>query len=210
LPEVAALQGKNEHVIDVIQQHYARNPQVKIVRVILVDDDPQNIRLLKELKGDKRFDFPMEGILVPKPELNFHCVKTTGKYPKQVIATHLDDQLQIEVTTESAESERRFMRLLTTIEEKLKPRNLYTLFRDLAFQFPLPKVSEKHLMLNRLTRSFDDTTFFGPSRGPRKILASIGNSSDSWRTSSCESVSDVEGGENLSDSERRRLYESGP
>lgn len=189
---LSAIQGKNEHIADILLQHYRRNPHIKITQVILVDDDPQNIKALKSFSSfvqmepfnnDPLLNVPVAGILVPKPELALRWVASVGR----VATTYFDEDLQMEVCAEEPYSEQGFFRCLREVEEKIAPRKALSFSQCSGVTYWNENAALKSLCQNALTRSFDETPLLKLSRKREVPQPALWHSNDAWGSVSASS-----------------------
>ncbi|MDQ2994875.1 MAG: hypothetical protein M3R00_08050 [Pseudomonadota bacterium] len=205
---LAALQGKNEHIVNILQQHYARNPHIKITHVILCDDDQRNIARLDNytnfiqshelLKSDARFQITVAGILVPKPVMLMEDFHTDSGLPYSKLARRFDENLDIEVFCETAESEHQFLACLKSINEKIAEITAQQLLKNQSDHtlLQLPKPRKR---INPLSRSLDEAAIQQQVKEAAKHLARFNFSGN---------VSPVT--ENSSSIEHQKLFKSGP
>jgi hypothetical protein len=165
---IAKRQGKNLHIAKILQEHYAKNPHIRISHVVLADDDADNIHVLDDYANflsntspwneDERLNIPVHGILAPTPEL-LTCMEIPEKgFPRRVLKMKYDEALQKDVCCESPESGLKFLQLLNAVEKKIvaiqlseQPNYFTTHNRNL--QFARPKCPQQ----NPLTLSYDET-----------------------------------------------------
>lgn len=196
----APLQGKNLHIINLLLEHYRRNPHIKITRVILVDDDYNNIfaldHYLKFLQSspycnDQRLNVPVEGLHMEPPVLSV----TNKKCDR-----HIDKHLGVEVCIERPESEWRFLRVLSWLETLL------------GIKKTLPHFRERRPAKNLLTRSFDEGALIEARKQALSEITNLANSSDSCHGAKSETDNDscAEADENVFSTDREILFSSMP
>jgi len=212
--ELARTQGKNEHIVRLILDHYERNPQIKIVRVILVDDDYNNILALdsfrdfveqSEWSEDQRLNVPVEGILAPVPEMERILVPTKSGISRSVVQMHYDKTLKVNVSTESAESEWRFLRVLKIIEDKIGLKQK-TSSRNKENEFQPPSGIQKNKFRNPMTSSLDERGFLRRSPALMFERSILKSSVDSVGRVS----SDCSDAERVTENQRSKLFCSSP
>lgn len=220
---LARLQGKNEHIARLIQQHYERHPHIRITRVVLADDDLNNIDALRSYysfikmppwSDDHRLDVPVEGVLVPPPRM-----ATEGTDPaEEMMQTHFDRHLEVEVCTEMPESQWRFLCSLKTIEEKVGIKRSGSDSRCSAFHFSAQPAPKQRPLFHPLTHSLDETVLIELKHQPLKEIGNLDHSGDAWKNSSCDSLkissfdpeSESSGEENMAINKRDLLFRSMP
>lgn len=198
-------QGKNMHIAMLLQEHYRRHPEIRITKVYLMDDDVLNINAADKYSlfiqnepwdSDPRLNVPVEGILVPKPELVMPLQRSlyasTGGEPQ----THFDQCLNMEVDKEYPISEWRFLQVLKVLEKKLGIENNGVNFRQFEPRKALKKDQAKEGGNRKLARSFDSPGFLPPKRTPLKEIVNLNRSADDWNNSASNVVSEAEDDEN--------------
>lgn len=207
---MAYFQGKNEHIALILQQHYERNPHIRITRVVLIDDDSNNIAALKNYSafikmrpwnGELRYDVPVVGILAPRPVLI-----------QQPNNEKVHDKIYAEekIYQETPESEERFLAILRSIEVQVFPSKKNPLTFKFYIHLPQFAADRKSLALNPLTRSLDATGFFEKNEVVRKTTEIGSSSDDEWGSGSTDSLQGWGGQEDheSTNDERVRLYKS--
>lgn len=74
--EIFSRLGKNGHICELIKQHYEQPNAAKIIGVLLVEDDRNNIKCLNHFKeyvqkkypDDPRFDVQLDGVLIKRAQ----------------------------------------------------------------------------------------------------------------------------------------------
>lgn len=213
--QTLAEMGKYLHIVNILSQLYSKHPNVKIERIYVVDDSLAVINALEkfaelikqsDLKDDPRFDITIEGILVPRPELEYEMIEVEGKLPRAVIKMHRDELLQANVCVELPFSERRLVDVLNLLEEKIDHEKKFrSLVGTLSESLKEKKAAQKKEQRS-LAKSLDGM-FVMQSRVKRELL-NISNSSDSLGRSVYNSISDAEGEENKSCDDQENLFRS--
>lgn len=206
---LAEIQGKNEHIADILLQHYRRSPHIRITQVILFDDDIDNINALDNFSAfvqmepwnnDRRLNVPVQGIVASQPELIFRWVESQGRVPSR----HVDNDLEMEVCTEQPYSELGFLRCLKEVEAKVVPRKSLSFSECSGVSYWNTNTVLKSLCQNPLTRSFDESPLVKLNRKKVPPQAPLWQSSDAWENRSVNS--ETEEDENGSG----RLFSSNP
>jgi hypothetical protein len=164
---IAKKQGKNLHIAKLLQEHYARNPHIRITHVVLVDDDGDNILVLGDYADfvsntrpwseDKRLNIPVHGIWAPRPELLTYVEIPEKGFPRRALKMKFDETLQKDICCETPESELKFLQLLNAVEKKIAAIQLseqpnYFTTHNRHLQFARPKCPQQ----NPLTLSYDE------------------------------------------------------
>ncbi len=215
--QTLSAEGKNFHIVDILLQLYERHPNVVVERVYVVDDSLEvhdNLNgysafIMQDLwKDNPRLNVPVEGILVPKPELEYEMIEVEGKMPRAVIKMHRDELLQANVCVELPYSERRFVSVLTSLEEKIDHEKKFTSLVGSLSQCQKEKKAAQKKEQRSLAKSLDGMFVMKPRE--KKELYNISNSSDSLSGSFIEAISDCEGEgeENKPNHDRKKLFGS--
>ncbi len=201
---VAKIQGKNLHIAMLLKEHYQRNPSVKITKVYLLDDDGINIQATDNYSyfvraepwnSDPRLDVPVEGILVPKPELVMQPTKSLFA-PSPDPQTRFDQCLNMEVDKEDPRTEWQFLRILKLLEQKLGIENNGINFRLFEHRKSSEKDQLRQVATRKLARSFDSPGFLKPKPEPLSEVMNLNQSADNWNVSASSLVSEDEEDEN--------------
>lgn len=127
--EICPEQGKNKHIAECLLQHYARDDAQLITKIIVMDDDPDNIINLKHYydfvslepySNEPRLkQVEIVGKLVPKPveiaNRKFH-MKAQRFYKVPIL--ELNQDLKMKTTQEEDHSQKAFIELLEEVEKE--------------------------------------------------------------------------------------------
>lgn len=218
--EQAAVQGKNAHIAELLQQHYERSPTIRITRVLLCDDDYTNIDVLRNYQHfvrttapwntDDRYRVPVEGMLAPTPILLTKMQVDEEGLSRKVLVRKMDENLNTKVTCESPESEQRFLRFLNAIESKVAAVGVaqkFSALREPCCFFQRPRLKA---LRTALSQSFDVSLLRAVARNAENLPDESTREGDATPGETCaKSFSKRETDKPLLN-DRHRLIKSGP
>lgn len=126
---IDAESGKNRHICNLVAAYRKILPaHIKLTRVVLFDDDPQNIRFMK--LGDERYitvnaddkrnslAVQLDFVLVDAPVLQtFEPIMANGK-PGKALVAELDEEIDAHVFCETPASKAKYLGCLRQLERK--------------------------------------------------------------------------------------------